>query len=285
MSSRFWLGCAVWAYRDWVGDFYPAGTCSSDYLSCYSQRLTAVEGNTTFYSVPDATTVQRWHNETPASFRFCLKLPRAISHAGLLQSHQATALAFIERMQPLGDRLGPMFLQLPPGYGPKSFADLEAFLNGWPAEVPLAVEPRHPAWFAEPAGDRLDALLQEYRVARVLLDSRPVYSGSDDPQARFQIRKPQLPLRPVLTAPFTLVRLISHPDRPRNRPYLQFWVEQVQQWLSQDINLFFFVHCPEDRFSPGTALQFQELLQAAGAPIPTLPWQQLAPEPSQLSLF
>lgn len=122
-------------------------------------------------------------------------------------------------------------------------------------------------------------------MARVLLDPRPVYSSSDDPQARFQIRKPNLPLRPVLTAPFTLVRLISHPDRPRNLPYLQFWVQQVQQWLKQGITIFFFVHCPEERLSPGTTLQFQELLQAAGVPIPPLPWQQLAPEPSQLSLF
>jgi uncharacterized protein YecE (DUF72 family) len=285
MSTRFWLGCAVWAYRDWVGEFYPPSTRSSDYLNCYSQRLSAVEGNTTFYSVPDPVTVQRWHDETPESFRFCLKLPKSISHLGLLQPQLAEALAFIERMQPLGDRLGPMFLQLPPRYGPEAFADLQAFLESWPPEIPLAVEPRHPGWFADPAGDRLDALLQDQQMARVLLDTRPVYSASDDPQVRFPIRKPNLPLRPILTAPFTLVRFISHPDRPRNLPHLQFWVGQVQQWLKQSTTLFFFVHCPDERCSPGTTLLLQELLQAASIPIPPLPWQQLAPEPNQLSLF
>ncbi|MGA1475539.1 MAG: DUF72 domain-containing protein, partial [Prochlorothrix sp.] len=61
----FYLGCAVWAYRPWVGEFYPPQSQSRDFLSLYGDRLTAVEGNTTFYSVPDAGTVQRWVEQTP----------------------------------------------------------------------------------------------------------------------------------------------------------------------------------------------------------------------------
>jgi uncharacterized protein YecE (DUF72 family) len=48
-TRRFYIGCAVWAYKDWVGELFPPGSKSADFLSLYSRRLTTVEGNTTFY--------------------------------------------------------------------------------------------------------------------------------------------------------------------------------------------------------------------------------------------
>jgi hypothetical protein len=47
--ANFYIGCAVWGYKDWVGDLFPPGSKSSDFLSLYSRRLTTVEGNTSFY--------------------------------------------------------------------------------------------------------------------------------------------------------------------------------------------------------------------------------------------
>ncbi|EAW38849.1 hypothetical protein [Lyngbya sp. PCC 8106] len=34
-KSQFFLGCAVWAYKDWIGDFYPPGSRSTDFLKLY----------------------------------------------------------------------------------------------------------------------------------------------------------------------------------------------------------------------------------------------------------
>ncbi|KPV52734.1 hypothetical protein SE17_13730, partial [Kouleothrix aurantiaca] len=116
--ANIWIGCAVWAYKDWVGDLFPPGSKSADLLALYSRRLTTVEGNTTFYATPKPEVVQRWAEETPEHFRFCCKLPREISHAGPLGEQIPTTQAFVERMAPLGARLGPFFLQLPPGYPP-----------------------------------------------------------------------------------------------------------------------------------------------------------------------
>jgi len=96
-------------------------------LRLYSQRFTAVEGNTTFYAIPDQDTVKRWAAETPADFRFCLKLPRSLTHNGLLQPSLTGALKFLEQMQGLGDKIGVVFAQLPPHYDPKLFPDLVAF--------------------------------------------------------------------------------------------------------------------------------------------------------------
>ncbi len=59
------LGCAVWSYKVWVGDFYPLGSRTTEFLRLYSQRLTTVEGNTTFYAIPDQNTLARSLAETP----------------------------------------------------------------------------------------------------------------------------------------------------------------------------------------------------------------------------
>jgi uncharacterized protein YecE (DUF72 family) len=47
--TRFYIGCAVWASKDWLGELFSPGSKSADFLALYSRRLTAVEGNTTFY--------------------------------------------------------------------------------------------------------------------------------------------------------------------------------------------------------------------------------------------
>ncbi len=61
----FYLGCPLWAYKDWVGDLFPPGARASDFLRLYSRRLTTVEGNTTFYATPRPEMVARWAAETP----------------------------------------------------------------------------------------------------------------------------------------------------------------------------------------------------------------------------
>ena len=78
---------------------------------------------------------QRWLAQTPAGFKFCLKFPRAITHNGSLVPYLPQAQAFITQMQALGDRLGVMFIQLPPNYSPSSgFSDLSNFLSGLPRQ-------------------------------------------------------------------------------------------------------------------------------------------------------
>nr|AZB73659.1 DUF72 domain-containing protein [Synechococcus elongatus PCC 11801] len=284
-KQQFWLGCAVWAYRDWVGSFYPAGTGSDAFLRRYGERLTAVEGNTTFYSIPSTETVQRWRQETPEGFRFCLKLPRSLSHVGSLAAQIEAAAAFRRQLEPLGDRLGPAFLQLPPRYGPAAIADLAQFLAAWPVEQwPLAVEPRHPDWFQPQSRQSLNRLLQRYGCGRVLLDTRPLYDGTDDPQATSDRRKPKLPLHPDVISDYAFVRFISHPNRDRNLNYLSEWQERLRQWLEQGKIIYFFVHCPQEIYSPVTAIAFQQQLEKAGIAVPPLPTPP-APAQQQLTLF
>jgi uncharacterized protein YecE (DUF72 family) len=283
---NFFIGCAVWAYKGWVGELYPQGTRTTDFLHLYSRRFTTVEGNTTFYAVPNSETVTRWATETPPGFEFCLKLPRDITHDGLLEPHIPEALAFLERMLPLGKQLGPMFAQLPPSYSPALLDDLTAFLAAWPStDAPLAVEVRHRDWFKEPHGSNLTALLEKLGIGRVLLDSRPIYTGDDDPQLTSERRKPQLPVPFSVTAPFTLIRFISHPQLLVNQPFIEEWVMQIQQWLQAGVRIYIFVHCPTEDMSPRNARYFQQLLQESGVAVSPLPWNNLNHPPNQLSLW
>lgn len=284
---NFFLGCAVWAYKDWVGHFYPAKTPQKDFLRLYAERLTAVEGNTTFYAIPEEKTVAKWTLQTPPTFRFCLKFPREITHNGLLQPAVPQALSFLQIISNLGDRLGPTFAQLPPRYGPEYMDDLAEFLTALPRQrLPIAVEFRHPDWFIDPYWHQANVMLQRLGVAKVLLDTRAVYSTTDDPQQNSPTRKPKLPVIPETTNNSTIVRFISHPHRSDiNRTYLQEWVGYIENWLQEGKRVYFFVHCPEEIHSPGIAWEFQQILEQRGVSVPSLPPQQQSLPPQQLNLF
>jgi uncharacterized protein YecE (DUF72 family) len=284
---NFLIGCAVWAYKGWVGELYPKGSKAAEFLSLYTQRFTTVEGNTTFYAVPNQETVVSWVSQMPPGFEFCPKLPRQVTHNGLLQPAIPGALKFLEQMRVLGQHLGPIFAQLPLSYEPAALKDLAAFLQAWPRnEAPLAVEVRHADWYKEPHASHLNALLEELGVGRVVLDTRPVYSGSASyKQQPVDSRKPQVPLQAVTTAPFSLVRFISHPDQSVNQPFMEEWVSLVDQWLRLGKHIYFFMHCPLEQYSPGNARHFQEFLEKHSVPVPPLPWNTIDQSPIQLSLF
>lgn len=284
----FYLGCAVWAHSSWSGVLFPRGSRSADYLRLYSRRLTTVEGNTTFYAIPSAETVQRWADETPPSFRFCFKLPRDISHQGPLAARVRETEAFVQRMAPLGERLGPFFLQLPPAYSPHQMDDLAAWLSAWNPAYRLAVEVRHLDWYAPQEEAALMALLERHSVGRVLMDVRPLdlgpLPGADEDLRRARDNKPDVPLHPLRSASFTLVRYIGHPDVARNDPLLDEWAARVRAWVAEGTTVFFFMHCPVERESPLLCRALQCRLD--GTPgMPPLPWDSAIDEGEQLSLF
>ena len=287
-TPLFRLGLAVWGFKGWEGHFMPAGVRQPDMLRLYGRRMTVVEGNTVFYGVPSLETLQGWAAQTPDDFEFCPKFPRDISHDGLLAPHTDDALRYLAHMRAgLGDKLGPMFLQLPPTYSPEEGPDLAALLNAWRREGghPLLVEVRHEAWYREEPRARLDTLLARLGMGRVVLDTRPIYGGADDPQAENERKKPELPLYASAPGQIAMVRFVSHPDPARNAAHLQGWAAQVHAWLDAGKQVYFFMHCPQEEHSPANARTFQQLLEARGAPVPPLPWDSLPPEPAQVGLF
>ena len=194
----------------------------------------------------------------------------------------------VERLRGLGARLGPMFLQLSPSFGPTQLSELEAFLNFWPADVQLAVEVRHPAFFEVEHAATLNTLLSHYRVARVMMDTRPIRIGSSQEKQVLQTRerKPDLPLQITVTSDFVFVRYIGLPRMEVNEPLLDTWAQQLSEWLQKGLTAYVFCHCPFEVHSPVICYAFYQRVSAK-VPLPPLSWQPglAAPKLEQGRLF
>lgn len=269
----FFIGCPMWGYKEWVGDFFPARTPAGDFLRIYSRQLNTVEGNTIFYSLPSAETIARWKQETPDTFRICPKVLRSISHEAPPDNKRDETLIFVERMRGLGNRLGPIFLQLPPTFKPAQLSQLETFLAFWPSDVRLAVEVRHADFYKDHSAQLLNALLTQHNVARVMMDTRPMGIGPAEEQKELQARerKPDLPLQITTTTDFTFLRYIDHPRMEVNAPLLDGWSHQIAQWLKQKITVYAFCHCPFEKHSPEICVELYQRVSAL-IPQPPLPW-------------
>lgn len=280
MSAQLYLGCPVWSFKGWVGNFYPKGTKSADFLREYARRLTTIEGNTTFYAIPSQKTLALWVSEMPETFRFCPKVPRAISHEGKLAAQIGPAQQFIEIMSQLGARLGPMFLQLPPHYSPRQLDDLKVFLAAWPREVRLGVEVRHLDWFDAPHHQTLNELLSTYNMARVVIDTRPIRSLEGDPMLTGGVyeslreareRKPDVPILPERTADFVFLRYIGHPQMDVNAPFLSEWRSFLTAQLRMGADAYVFCHSPDNLIAPWLCRELHTQI-AADISLSALPW-------------
>lgn len=280
-----YLGAPLWAHRAWVGDFLPAGTKPRDLLAEYARRLNTVEGNTTFYALPDLATVARWRDDTPEGFRFCLKAPQEISHRKRLVGCEADTAAFVERLRALGRRCGPAFLQLPPSFTGRNLGALRDYLAAWPSDLPLAVEPRHADFFGGGAEAEFEGVLRARGAARCVFATRALFSAPASHSAAVreaQERKPKFPDRETRTGPFAFVRYVCHPEIGENAAWLRPWAERVAAWLGRGDEVFFFVHHPDDTLAPAVARIFHALV-AERAPVPPLPaWGET---PRQAALF
>jgi len=280
---NFYIGCPIWSWKGWVGNFYPEGTKPSEFLHEYTRRLTTVEGNTTFYAVPAQKTLEGWAEEMPPTFRFCPKVPKAISHEGKLMDNVERAREFINIMGQLGTRLGPMFLQLPPRYSPKLLGDLQAFLALWPTAVRLAVEVRHLDWFDSPHDESLNLLLSEHNMARVTIDTRPIRDLNGDEilvgsvyQSLLEARerKPDVPVVPKRTSDFIFVRYIGHPEIEVNNPYLEEWANYFIPQLQQGADAYMFCHSPNNFAAPWLCRKLYGQVEKE-VNLPPLPWNEV----------
>ena len=128
------VGTSGWSYPSWKPGFYPAGTDAKEFLRFYAERFSTVELNTTGYRVPAPEQFGRWAEQTPEGFRFAPKL--AGNRPRILQE-------FAERVGGLGDRLGPVRVQL------KSQRDdgmVELILGSLDPSCRLAFDLEHPSW-------------------------------------------------------------------------------------------------------------------------------------------
>ena len=273
-----YLGLSQWSHPDWPGSLLRRGLKNAEHLGDYARVFNTVEGNTSFYGVPDRHSLLRWEAQTPAHFRFTFKFPSFVSHQGRLEENIRAALDFIDHLAPLHPKLGMLMLQLPKSSGPEQLPGLSALLKALPRDFGYGVEVRHPAFFAKGEAERrLNQLLLEQGVNRIIMDSRPVFSCPPDTPALMdaQAKKPKVPVHVISTGDCPMVRFIGHPEPGYNQPYWQPWLPRLRAWLDQGKSVYLFVHTADNRLAPVLAA---EMADALGAPLPAFPGQAPAPQ-------
>ncbi|WP_245536579.1 DUF72 domain-containing protein [Thiothrix nivea] len=260
----YYLGLPLWANAQWKGSLFSADAKPAEFLSQYARVFNVVEGNTTFYSVPSVEMVLRWVNATPESFRFSFKFPRTITHQHHLIHAGKETQEFLQRLEPLGQRLDGLMVQLPASFSPSEMPMLESFLRSLPADYRYAVEVRHPAFFTQvEARAAYNALLERLGVDRVIFESRPVHAAPplDVATRETQARKPRLPVQLDATAEQPVLRYIGHPVLAKNHAWLDRWVAQAARWLEEGKRPRIFLHTPDNYLAPQLARMFHAQLQ------------------------
>jgi uncharacterized protein YecE (DUF72 family) len=166
-----WVGTSGWQYRDWRSRFYPDGVPQKAWLEYYVTRFPTVELNNAFYRLPEKSTFEQWRARTPAGFVMTVKASRYLTHIKRLKEPEEPVARLMDRAAGLGDRLGPVLIQLPPTLRADADA-LDACLRCFPSGVRLAVEPRHESWWT----DDVRAVLEKHGAALSWADrlGRPV---------------------------------------------------------------------------------------------------------------
>lgn len=281
------VGCPMWAQRAWVGTFLPAGTVPGRELAPYSRYVNAVEGNTTFYALPHPATIARWAEMAHPGFRFVFKVPRTITHDRRLRGVDDELRSFVDLLQPLGDLVGGLTLQLPPSFAPRDVGALDAALSAAPRVWPWSVEVRHHEFFGGDGRRSLENVLRRHGAERVVLDTLTLFHRTPYTEAgREEWRtKPRLPL---LAEPLTdrpIVRFIGsdHPDLTDEGVHR--WAPALADWLYEGRSPTLFVHTPDNTRSPGLARGLHDEVATLMPGVPPLPDPLPVPRPEQTSLF
>jgi uncharacterized protein YecE (DUF72 family) len=261
-SPGLLLGTSAFTAAGWPGSFYPEGMKSSEYLRYYATKFKSVEIDSSYYGPPSPSTVTGWRDKTPPNFVFSAKVPQIITHEKMLVDCDAELNQFLETMNLLGPKLGPLVLQFP-------FFDrwripdqrhflsvLGPFLKKLPAHYKFALEIRNRNWLDA----KLTELLRQRNVALVLQDlssmPRPwEYPGKLD----------------FVTADFVYVRWLGNRkgieeqtktwDRMilDRRSNLINWVELFRQLVSRNLKIFAYANNHYAGNGPGTVKLFWEL--------------------------
>ncbi len=251
------VGTSGWQYATWRGPFYPNRLAQAGWLEHYAARFATVEVDNTFYRLPERGTFEQWAAGTPADFIVALKASRYLTHVRRLQRPEDPVALLLERARGLGDKLGPILLQLPPTLR-RDDARLDATLASFPTTVRVAVEFRHASWFTEP----VHQILADHGAALCLADR-----GSR-------------PLAPLWrTTAWTYLRLHEGRARPvpcYGRTALQRWIERLgEQWGDAE-DMFVYFNNDARCCAVRDARAFARLAQRAGLTVGRVPREVIA---------
>jgi uncharacterized protein YecE (DUF72 family) len=275
----------MWAHRAWQGRFLPAGLGRGETLAAYATWCTAVEGNTTFYGSPSHDTVRSWARAAPADFRFVFKLPRTVTHDRRLRDVASEMRAFLDLLEPLGERARTLSVQLPASFGPTDLDVLDRFLGRMPSTHCSGVEVRHPDFFrpGSAAESALTGLLDRRGAEWISFDTTVLFSAppGSDAERDGWAKKPRLPRRTHAVSDEPVVRYVGRDDVDATVEGWQPWVQVMADWLREGRTPTFFLHTPDNDEALGLARQFHDEVRALVPELAALP-EPLRAQPTTL---
>ncbi len=245
---KYLIGTSTWSQKDWVGNFYPPKTKSSDFLVEYAKRFPTVEIDSTFYAIPRTEVVESWYDKTPHDFVFSAKIPKLITHEQLLCDCSEPLRLFLNTISHLKEKLGALLIQLPPDFAATldSVEVMKTFLHSLPtSEFRFALEVRHHSWLKEKFFDRLRLT----GVALTLTDL-PVMTGVQVRTAPFMYVR-WLGDRRLLSEPFTKLEIDKTAE-------MRAWAKMLRQQDGEVLFGYFNNHYAGH--SPSSVTLFNSLL-------------------------
>jgi uncharacterized protein YecE (DUF72 family) len=241
-SRQLWIGTSGWHYKHWRGCFYPEYFKSSQYLSWYARHFHTVEINNCFYRLPTESAVENWHRETPGGFCFAVKASRYLTHMKRLMNAEEGLKTYLDRMEGLREKLGPILFQLPPGWH-VNLERLEEFVGLLRTRRHQHVfEFRDPSWYIEPVYE----ILRRHNVGLCLHDW-----GAQ-----------QSPLE--LTADSTYVRFHGTTGRYGGdypQEMLEKWADLIRTWIPRLRRVYVYFNNDQGGYAVKNAETLQTLLQ------------------------
>lgn len=235
------IGTSGWHYKHWVGRFYPERTPASKMLALYQQQFDTVELNNSFYHLPKRPALENWRDSTPPGFCFAVKGSRFLTHMKKLKDAEAGVQKFLDAVEVLGEKLGPILFQLPPNWEADA-ARLRSFLQILPAYHRYAFEFRNATW----ERPEIYALLREFRAANCIFD----LAGYQSPVE--------------VTTDFAYIRLHG-PGGKYHGSYsdtaLAAWAERIRRWRSELLTVYVYFDNDDSGYAAHNALRLKELLR------------------------
>ncbi len=145
-ESEFHIGCSGYYYPSWKGKFYPKDLKPKEWLTYYSTVFNTVELNGTFYKLPKAADLKKYHDATDNDFTFSAKMSRYVTHIKRLKDCKDEIVRFHDLLEEgLQKKLASILYQMPP-----SFSYNEENLNAILENIPRGnnvVELRNQSWW------------------------------------------------------------------------------------------------------------------------------------------
>lgn len=253
------VGTSGWQYASWRGVLYPSGVPQRCWLERYAAAFATVENNAAFYRLPARETFEKWRERTPEGFVMAVKASRFLTHIKRLNDPHEPVARLLEAASGLGDRLGPVLLQLPPTLTADP-GRLRVCLERFPPGVRVAVEPRHASWWSEDV--------------RAVLTARGAALCWAD-----QLGRPVTPL--WRTADWGYLRLHQGGAQPWPRygeRALRAWVRRIADTWPDDADVFVYFNNDPGGAAVRDAARFARIAARLGRTVTRTP-RQLAEAP------